>query len=416
MHFFQDSWLLPKSGIADEPSAFFNFPKNLRLPGGGKVNFFSTIKGYLTHVKTYQPGKPIEEVQREYGVRDAIKMASNENALGPSPMAVAAMRANLLKVHRYPDGGCYYLREKLSKHLKVNPEMLVFGNGSDEILVFVVRAFVGKADEVIIADPTFLIYEIATQVEDGVVVKVPMKNFAYDLEGMKKKISPRTRLIFIANPDNPVGTYVSAKRLNWFLNLVPKDVIVVVDEAYYEFARPQKDYPDTLSLLRAHKNLIVTRTFSKAYGLSGLRVGYAIADPSVTAALNKVREPFNVNLLAQVGAAAALDDKAHLKKTVEMTNEGRQYLTEQLTELGCQVVETATNFILADLKMDAAKVNEKLLRRGVIVRPMAVWGLPSFIRVTIGRSRENRFFIRQIKQVFKECDITHGCEENRRKS
>ncbi len=332
-------------------------------------------------------------------------MASNENALGPSPKALVAIRKNLEKIHRYPDGGCFYLRDKLAKVLKVKPDTLVFGNGSDELLVFIVRAFVGEGDEVIIADPTFLIYEIATQTESGVVVKVPMKDFSYDLEAMKKKINAKTKVIFIANPDNPVGTYTSAKRLNAFLKLVPKHVLVVLDEAYYEFARAKKDYPDSLALLHAHKNMIVTRTFSKAYGLSGLRVGFAIADPSITAALNKVREPFNVNLLAQVAAVAALDDKAHLEKTVEMVEEGRGYLTAQLKDLGCDVIETATNFILADLKMDTAKINEKLLKSGVIVRPMAVWGLPSFIRVTIGRSRENRFFIQALKKILKDCDI-----------
>ena len=375
------------------------------------MNLFPTAKAHLAGVKNYQPGKPIEELEREYGVKNAIKMASNENALGPSPKALKAVRENLEKIHRYPDGGCYYLREKLSKTLKLKPESIVFGNGSDELLVFIVRAFLGEGEEVIIADPTFLIYEISSQAQNGSVIKVPIKDFSYDLEGMRKKINAKTRLIFIANPDNPVGTYTSTKRLNAFLKLVPKHVIVVLDEAYYEFAQSKKDYPDSLALLHAYKNIVVTRTFSKAYGLSGLRVGFAVADPSIAAALNKVREPFNVNLLAQVAAVAALDDKAHLKKTVEMVEEGRGYLTAQLEELGCEVVETATNFILADLKTDAAKIYEKLLHLGVIVRPMAVWGLPQFIRVTIGRSRENQFFIQKLKQIFKECDT-----QNRSKS
>ena len=369
------------------------------------MNLFPTAKANLAGVKNYIPGKPIEELEREYGVKNAVKMASNENALGPSPKAVEAIRKNLEKIHRYPDGGCFYLREKLSKVLKVKSESIVFGNGSDELLVFIVRAFVGEGDEMIIADPTFLIYEIAGQVENASVIKVPMKDFSYDLETMRKKITAKTKLIFIANPDNPVGTYTSAKRLNAFLKLVPERVIVVLDEAYYEFARPKKDYPDSLALLHAHKNLVVTRTFSKAYGLSGLRVGFAVADPSIMAALNKVREPFNVNLLAQVAAVAALDDKAHLKKTVDMVDEGRKYLTAELKNLGCDMVPTATNFVLADLKMDAAKIYDKLLRAGIIVRPMAVWGLPSFIRITIGRSKENRFFVQELKKIFKDCCI-----------
>lgn len=365
------------------------------------MSLFPTAKENLAKVKNYQPGKPLEEVEREFGIRGAIKMASNENALGPSPKAVLAIRKNLDKIHRYPDGGCFYLREKLAKFLKVRPEDLVFGNGSDELLVFLVRAFVGKGDEILIADPTFLVYEIAAQTENGTVVKVPMKDFRYDLDGMRKAITGRTRIIFIANPDNPVGTYVSAKKLSAFLKLVPKNVIVVLDEAYYEFAVSRKDYPDTLKLRESYKNLVVTRTFSKAYGLSGLRVGYAIADPSIVCALNKVREPFNVNLLAQVAALAALDDKAHLHKTVEMVDEGRRYLTEEFHKLGFTTVDTATNFILADLKVDAAPVYDKLLRAGVIVRPMGVWGLKTFIRVTIGRSVENRRFISTLKEIAK---------------
>ena len=368
------------------------------------MNLFPTAKPNLASVKNYVPGKPIEELEREYGVKNALKMASNENALGPSPKAVLAIKKNLEKIHRYPDGGCFYLREKLCKTLKVKPESLVFGNGSDELLVFIVRAFAGHGDEIIIADPTFLIYEISGQVENVSVVKVPMKNFIYDLEGMRKKINTKTKLIFIANPDNPVGTYTSSKRLEAFLKLVPKNVIVVLDEAYYEFARPKRDYPNSLALLEAYKNLVVTRTFSKAYGLSGLRVGFAVADPSIAAALNKVREPFNVNLLAQAAALAALDDKKHLEKTVEMVEEGRKYLSSELKNLGCDLVPTATNFILADLKTDAAKIYEKLLRAGIIVRPMAVWGLPNFIRVTIGRSRENRFFVQALKKILKDCD------------
>ena len=363
------------------------------------MEFFVSAKKNLRGVKNYQPGKPIEEVEREYGLKNAIKMASNENALGASPKALAAIRKNLSKVHRYPDGGCFYLRNKLSKTLKVLPESLVFGNGSDELLVFLVRAFVGRGDEVIIADPTFLIYEIATQVEDGTIVKVPMKNFHYDLDGMKSHINAKTKLIFIANPDNPIGTYVGKGILEKFLKEVPKNIIVIVDEAYYEFACENRDYPDSLKLLKSYKNLVVTRTFSKAHGLSGLRIGFGVADPAITLALNKVREPFNVNLLAQVAAVAALDDKAHLKKTLAMVNTGRQFLSNELEKMGIKVVRTATNFILADLGRDAGEIYQKLLRKGVIVRPMVVWGLKNFIRVTIGKSEENKRFIKTLKEI-----------------
>ena len=367
--------------------------------GDGVSQFFSSTKDNLRSVKNYQPGKPLEELEREYGVKNAVKMASNENALGPSPKAVAAMRKALLKTHRYPDGGCYYLRHKLAKFLKVAPESLVFGNGSDELLVFAVRAFVSEGDEVIIADPTFLVYEIACAVENGRIVKVPMKNFRYDLERMKARINGRTKLIFIANPDNPIGTYIKESALAAFLSRVPAGVVVVLDEAYFEFGNIKKDYPDSVKLLKKYPNLIVTRTFSKAYGLAGLRVGYAVASEGIVNALNKVREPFNVNLLAQEAAVAALDDRAHLNKTVKLVNEGRKFLTAALEIMGARCVDTVTNFILADLGREAQPVYEGLLKRGVIVRPMNAWGLSRFIRVTIGTKADNKRFIDSLKKV-----------------
>ncbi len=363
------------------------------------TKFFSSAKANLIRVNNYQPGKPIEELQREYGVKNAVKLASNENALGPSPKALAALRRALPSVHRYPDGGCFYLRKKLSRHLGVPPECLVFGNGSDELLVFAVRTFVGRDDEVVIADPTFLIYEIAAQVEQGVIVKVPMRDFRYDLDAMKRRISARTRIVFIANPDNPIGTYIGEKKLLGFLKKVPSDVIVVLDEAYQEFARVERDYPDSLKLLRTFKNLLVTRTFSKAYGLSGLRIGYSISDPSSAQALSKVREPFNVNALAQAAAVAALDDRAHLKKTLALVRSGRKYLTRELEKLGFRCIETVTNFVLADFHTDTSRLYEALLRKGVIVRPMAAWGLNTFIRVTIGKPVENKRFIKALKEI-----------------
>ncbi len=363
------------------------------------MQFFPTTKENLVRVKNYQPGKPLEELERELGIKNAVKMASNENALGPSPKALSALRKNLLKVHRYPDGGCFYLRSKLSKFLGVAPETLIFGNGSDELLVFMVRAFVEKDAEVVIADPTFLIYEIATSVENGRVIKVPMKDFRYDLPSMAARINGRTRVVFIANPDNPVGTYVRDRELLDFLGSVPQNVIVVLDEAYHEFAAVKKNYPDSLELQKTFRNLVVTRTFSKAYGLSGLRIGYAVADPSIVNALNKVREPFNVNLLAQCAAEAALDDKAHLKKTVRTVNAGREFLVKELKKLKLRVVDTVTNFVLFDLSQDASAVYDKLLRKGVIVRPMGAWGLKTFMRVTIGKDAENKRFIRTLKEV-----------------
>jgi len=362
------------------------------------LSLFRTAKPHLASIKSYVPGKPLEELEREYGIKNAVKMASNENALGPSPKAIAALRKNLARVHRYPEGGCHYLRQKLSKTLGVKPEELVFGNGSDEILVFAVRAFVGHGDEVVTADPTFLIYEIASNTEGGRVVKVPMHDFRYDLSGMFAKITPRTKLVFIANPDNPVGTYINEKRLSAFLERVPRGVLVVLDEAYYEFARVKKDYPDSMKLRKNFHNLIVTRTFSKAHGLAGLRIGYALAQPDIAEAFNRVREPFNVNLLAQAAAVAALDDKKFLKRTVSVVNEGRAFLSGELKALGFTVVDTVTNFILFDLGSDAKPVYEALLKQGVIVRPMGGWGMSTFLRVTIGKKADNTRFLKALKK------------------
>lgn len=360
---------------------------------------FSTAKPSLARVKNYQPGKPLEELQREYGIKNAVKLASNENALGPSPKAVAAIRRGLGNMHRYPDGGCFYLRKRLAKFLGVDPKGLIFGNGSDEVLVMAVRAFVEAGDEVVIADPTFLIYEIASQTEEARIVKVPMRDFRYDLPAMLSKITSRTKLVFIANPDNPVGTYISEKHLVSFLSKVPKEVVVVLDEAYFEFASMKKDYPRSISLLKRFPNLIVTRTFSKAYGLSGLRVGYGVMSEELVSTLSKVREPFNVNLLAQYGALAALDDTAHLRKTLDTVKKGRAYLFAEFKKLGLSYVDTVTNFVLVDLKTDAQNVYERLLKRGVIVRSMAAWGLRTYIRVTIGRMPENQRFLKALKEI-----------------
>ena len=361
----------------------------------------ASAKPHLEGIKNYQPGKPIEEVEREYGVKNALKMASNENALGPSPKAVEAIRKSLSRIHRYPDGGCFYLRKKLSAFLGVKPEMLVFGNGSDEVLVLAARAFAGPGDEVIIANPTFLIYEIAAQAQAARVVKVPMKNFRYDLPAMAKKITPKTKLIFVANPDNPIGTYVSQKEVTAFLSKVPAGIPVVLDEAYFEFAGENKDYPDWLKLLSQFKNLIVARTFSKAYGLSGLRIGYGVADPGIVNALNKVREPFNVNSLAQTAALAALDDKAHLRRTLQTVSAGKKYLYKEAKRLGLFYIQSATNFVLIDLEKNAAEAAEALIRKGVIIRAMTAWGLNTFIRVTVGRKEENQKFVKALNEIMR---------------
>jgi histidinol-phosphate aminotransferase len=349
----------------------------------------------LDRVQSYKPGKPVEELERELGIRHALKLASNENPFGPSPKAVAAARQALAKTHRYPDASCFYLKRALASKFKVSEDRLAIGNGSDELIVMAIRAFVAQDEEVLTATPTFLIYKIAAQVHGAKVVEVPMKDFRYDLKAMAKAITPKTKLIFIANPDNPTGSYASRSDLEAFLKAVPSRCLVFMDEAYYEYAAREKNYPNTLNWLD-RPNLIISRTFSKAYGLCGFRVGYSFAHPDVTAGMNKVREPFNINGPAQAAAQAALGDTAFLKKVVAQTCAERRRLDAELRKRGFQTVPSATNFILFHAGPKAQALYDGLLRRGVIVRHMKSWGLEAYIRVTVGRPQDNRVFLKAL--------------------
>lgn len=351
----------------------------------------------ILKIKPYEPGKPIEEVQRELGLKEVIKLASNENPLGPSPKAVEAIRRSLSNLNRYPDGNCFYLKRKLAAKLKVKPENLIVGNGSDELIVLAMRALVNEGEEVIIAKPTFLVYEIAAQAVGAKIVFVPLKNFKYDLVAMKKKINPKTKIVFMANPDNPTGSYVNKKEVEVFLKDLPESVIVYFDEAYAEVVG-EKDYPNTLKYLNT-KNVIIARSFSKAYGLAGLRIGYAVSCPDFINYMNRVREPFNVNSLAQVAAVAALDDKVFLSRTKNLLKEGKVYLYKNFKKLGLKYIPSATNFILVEVKKDSSEIFRKLLKLGVIVRDMKAWKLNTFIRVTIGTKAENKKFIEALEKT-----------------
>ncbi len=349
----------------------------------------------LRGVRVYTPGRPIDEVQRELGLRSVIKLASNENALGPSPKAVALVRRALGQLHRYPDAGGYALKQRLARHVGVRPNELILGNGSDEILVLALRAFVEPGDEVLIATPTFLMYEIAATACGARVVRVPLRDYRYDLAAMRRAVTSRTKLIFIANPDNPTGTYVTRAEVGRFLRGLRRDIVVCFDEAYYEFVEA-RDYPQTIPLIR-RGNILVTRSFSKAYGLAGLRIGYGIAAPSLLAWMERVREPFNANLLAQAGAAAALDDRAYVARSRRLVRAGRAYLTGALRRLRLRALPSVTNFLLIEIGPRSAQIAAALLRRGVIVREMSAWGLDRWIRVTIGTPAENRRFVRALE-------------------
>ncbi|WP_217267268.1 histidinol-phosphate transaminase [Thermanaeromonas sp. C210] len=366
------------------------------------VKSYPACREAILDIKPYVPGKPIEEVQRELGIKDVIKLASNENPLGPSPDAVMALREAAEKIYLYPDGSCYYLKQALAAKLEVSEEQLIIGNGTDEILKMLGEAFVDPGDEVIVGDPTFSEYEFAAQVMGGRAVKVPCRDFRLDLEAMAGAVGPRTRLVFLCNPNNPTGTIVSQEEVDVFLNRVPSHVLVVLDEAYYEYVTSPA-YPDSLAYVRdGRPNVIVLRTFSKIYGLAGLRVGYGIAHPEVIKALNRVREPFNVNSLAQVAARAALQDEYHVGKSREVNNEGKEFLYEQFRALGLKYVPTESNFIFVDIGRDSREVFKKMLAKGVIVRTGDIFGYPTFLRITIGTRRQNQRLIDALREVLSE--------------
>jgi len=355
-------------------------------------------KSSLFTIKPYIPGKPIEEVKRELGLREVIKLASNENPYEISPKVKKAIEAAIPTLNRYPDGDCFYLRKELSRTLNVDSKQLIFGNGSDEIIVFAARAFLKNGDEVIVAQPSFLIYDIASKLEGAHVVAVPIKDFKYDLRGMKKAINSKTRIIFLGNPDNPAGSYFSQQEFEEFIYDIPKDVLIFCDEAYYEYVQA-KDYVDSIALLKKYKNLFVTRTFSKMYGLAGLRIGYGVGSKELVDILNRVREPFNVNSLAQVAALACLKDKGYYKKIALKIEKQRQFLYESFARLKLNFVKSCTNFILIQLSQEAGDVSKKLLQKGVIIRDMSHWGMKNFIRITIGNENENKKLIRVLEEV-----------------
>jgi histidinol-phosphate aminotransferase len=356
------------------------------------------VKEHIRRLKPYIPGKPIEEVEREFGIKDIIKLASNENPLGPSPKAVEALRGAIEKVNLYPDGSCYYLKKALANHLKVKEDEIIVGNGSDEIIHYIGVTFLSAGDQVIQADPSFVRYESAACLSDCECTMVPLKDYTHDLEAMADRITDKTRLIFIANPNNPTGTAVTARDVERFITRLPNRVIAVFDEAYYEYVE-MPDFPDMLSYVRDGANVIVLRTFSKIYGLAGLRVGYGIARQEIIQCLNQVREPFNVNSLAQVAAIAALGDSAHVERSRQVNREGKQFLYKEFEAMGLPYIPSQANFVWVDIKTDCRRVFTELLKRGVIVRTCDIFGYPTCLRVTVGTESENQRFINALKEV-----------------
>jgi histidinol-phosphate aminotransferase len=348
-------------------------------------------------LQPYQPGKPIEELEREYGVSDVVKLASNENPLGPSPKALAAMHLRAADLARYPDGNGFELKHALSGHLDVGMDQITLGNGSNDVLELVARAFATPGDEVVFSEHAFAVYPIVTQAIGAKPVAAKAKDWGHDLEAMAAAVTERTRLVFIANPNNPTGTWVDGEALERFVAGVPEHVIVVVDEAYFEFAADPEagveGYPDTLHWLGRYPNLIVTRTFSKAYGLAGLRVGYAVSHPEVADLLNRVRQPFNANSAALAAAAAALADTEHLARGLRLNREEMARLTDAFERMGLAWIPSVGTFVAVEVGQPGAEVYEALLREGVIVRPVGAYGMPNHLRVSVGLPEENQRFI-----------------------
>lgn len=355
----------------------------------------------LDAIETYVPGRPIEDVQREYGLEDVIKLASNENMRGPSPEAVEAVRESLSRLNYYPDGQSYYLRIALASKHKVNPSQVAVGNGADGIIVQVCLAYLNDGDEVVVSRSSFPIYDIYTHVMRARLIKTPLDDYRIDLDAMAQAVTEKTKIVFVCNPNNPTGTMVNAAAIEDFMNHVPDCVLIVMDEAYYEFA-DSDEFPDSLRYIReGRKNVLAMRTFSKIYGLAGIRLGYAIAEPEVLAPLNKIKEPFAVNLLAQEAGVAALADDKYVSETVAANREGRRFLYHEFIRLGLFYLESHTNFVLVKVGSNATQIVQTLLKQGVIVRPCGNYDLPEFLRITIGTAAQNSRLVDALENALK---------------
>lgn len=363
-------------------------------------NFDKLANDWITKLGTYEPGRPIEEVARDLGfkdVRDISKLASNENSLGPSPKALKAMRNSIGEMHRYPDGNAYYLKNAIAKKLGVKPGKVLPANGSNELIELMGHAFLGPDAGIVMADRAFVVYKLIAATFQAKVVTVPMKDYTHDLDAMLAAVRPDTKIVFIANPNNPTSTMVDEKALDRFMKKVPGHVIVCIDEAYIELL-PVSKQPDTLKYVKQDRNVVLMRTFSKTYGLAGLRLGYAIAPEACVGLLNRVRQPFNVNSMALAGATAALADDKYVERTRTMVSKGISYFEREFRRMGLSYVPAVVNFILVEVGR-GREVFDKLMREGIIVRPMDGYGLPEHVRITVGTKQENKKCITALEKV-----------------
>jgi histidinol-phosphate aminotransferase len=361
------------------------------------ISIWDQANRQLRDLAVYEPGKPIEETARELGVDPAeiIKLASNENALGPSPKAMEALRAAIDSAHIYPDGGGFYLREAIAARLALRPQNLIVGNGSNEIIEFIGHAFLNAGDNVIASEFAFIAYKLVAQLFAARTIETPTVDFQPDLEAMLRAVTPRTKIIFIANPNNPTGYLLEQEKIDNFFARVPDHVVTVLDEAYFEFL---DNPPDSLRYVREGRNIVVLRTFSKIHGLANLRVGYGIASPEMIEVLQKTRQPFNVNGLGQIAALAALGDEEHLRKSKDVVDAGRAYVEAQFSTMKLRFVPSAANFVFVNVG-DGPAVFKKLLAMKIIVRPLRGYGLPEWLRITLGTMEQNEKCIAALKKV-----------------
>ena len=361
------------------------------------MSIYELLPPNIKRIRPYVPGKPVEELERERGI-SAIKMASNENPLGPSPVALEGIRQHLAETHRYPIGDGFYLRRKLAERLGVSMEEIILGSGSTDIIELVARTFLTSADDVITSRHSFIMYTLAVQEMNSLMIYVPLKGDTYDLDAILDSLTPRTKVVFLANPNNPTGTMVKAVEIDRFLERLPSQIIVVLDEAYYEYVE-DPEYSHSLDYVRQKKHVIVLRTFSKIYGLAGLRIGYGIAHADFITCLNKVRSPFNTTRVAQAAALAALTDEEHVRRSIDSNKQGYEYLTDELNRLGVRFVPSVTNFVLVDVHRNCLEVYQGLLERGVIIRHLKSNGFATALRVTVGSEQDNVRFISALEEV-----------------
>lgn len=360
--------------------------------------FIQRAAAGVAHLNPYVPGKPVSELERELGISDSVKLASNENPLGCSPMALEAIKGEMGEIARYPDGGGFELRSALAAKHGVDANCITLGNGSNDVLDMIARVFLGPGKESLFSQHAFAVYPISSQAVGADLKIASAKDYGHDLNAMAELISERTGVIWIANPNNPTGNWLGSAELRSFIESAPSESIVVVDEAYIEYVN-EPDYPDTSLWLQEFPNLIVTRTFSKAYGLASLRVGYGLSHPDVADLLNRVRQPFNVNSMALAAAKAALDDQEFIQRAIEVNSSGMSQLTQGFSEMGLEYIPSVGNFITVDVARPGPEVDQELLQQGCIVRPVANYGLPNHLRVSIGHAEENERLLAAMKKV-----------------